>query len=545
MHRAAAGAPSPRGLALLGVFLLAVTGCGAPQPASTEQRTNCVSWKQEIAPLLSSRCGGCHTGKAPSAGVDVTSYTSVLGGYDAPRWATAGDRRSRLVTTVSSNSAPSYHSKVTDVSEQIQAWVVDCRLSYARDRSHPAGIMNAADTEQFHGTLVRDSGYRFDGCVTCHGAITDASGGAVGVSCQSCHKAGVTACQTCHDRRMTPPHLSHVKLPVQTQSCADCHLAPRDYRDVGHLFTQSGSVLSGAVSLVFGPLANGTPLDSSRKGPPAFDAQSKTCDNIYCHGAVFADSAAKNTRPRWTAEPDQAACGACHGLPPQNHKATDTACYRCHNRTTDAASKLLSGGLHLNGRIDLGDGSGTCGACHGGVANAAPPRDLLGNTDKRLVSIGAHQAHVQGAHKLRGPIPCGDCHVTPDKLDSPGHLDQVVGVFPAGGIPGSVARADGAQPSWDHATARCTDVYCHGNGVKLKRDLSPNIARAPLWTTEGAACGSCHGSPPKDADHQPTMRLIDCVTCHPATMDATGAILLSGPSGAQTSAHINGVVDVR
>jgi hypothetical protein len=59
-----------------------------------------------------------------------------------------------------------------------------------------------------------------------------------------------------------------------------------------------------------------------------------------------------------------------------------------------------------------------------------------------------------------------------------------------------------------------------------------------------AACGSCHGIPPTDGTHNPALRLSDCVTCHPRTVDAFGNILVSGPLGAQTSEHINGTIDL-
>jgi len=69
-----------------------------------------------------------------------------------------------------------------------------------------------------------------------------------------------------------------------------------------------------------------------------------------------------------------------------------------------------------------------------------------------------------------------------------------------------------------------------------------------VWTAVGAdqaACGTCHGAPPVNADHDAGMTLGSCVTCHARTVDAFGNIIItSGPQGAQTSEHIDGDSDL-
>jgi hypothetical protein len=40
------------------------------------------------------------------------------------------------------------------------------------------------------------------------------------------------------------------------------------------------------------------------------------------------------------------------------------------------------------------------------------------------------------------------------------------------------------------------------------------------------------------------MTRFDCSSCHPRTVDPAGVVIVSGPPGAETSAHINGVIDV-
>src|SRR5690606_5983260 len=122
------------------------------------------------------------------------------------------------------------------------------------------------------------------------------------------------------------------------------------------------------------------------------------------------------------------------------------------------------------GIVSLGDGSGTCRACHGSD-NAAPPRGLGGETGSASPAVGAHQAHVRGGF-MRGPIPCGDCHpplggaTFRERVNAPGHLDSDLPaeVFPGGAAFAGLAAADGATPVYDFESASCGGVYCHGGG---------------------------------------------------------------------------------
>jgi hypothetical protein len=40
------------------------------------------------------------------------------------------------------------------------------------------------------------------------------------------------------------------------------------------------------------------------------------------------------------------------------------------------------------------------------------------------------------------------------------------------------------------------------------------------------------------------MSRTDCASCHPRTVNPSGDIIVAGPVGAESSAHMNGVVDV-
>jgi predicted CxxxxCH...CXXCH cytochrome family protein len=211
------------------------------------------------------------------------------------------------------------------------------------------------------------------------------------------------------------------------------------------------------------------------------------------------------------------------------------------------ALSILAPSLHVNGQVELGRGQPGCSNCHGSSANAAPPLDLLGHADTGLVSVGAHQAHLRGLHRLRGPIACHSCHLVPTELNSPGHIDHPYPalVFPNGAASGGLEAAGGANPRWNRQTSTCSDVYCHGGGV-LANDQATSIVRQPTWTSVGqgqAACGRCHGIPPADGGHLPSLTLRDCASCHPS-VDGYGNVLFIETPGGSQSLHMDGQVDV-
>ncbi len=377
---------------------------------------------------------------------------------------------------------------------------------------HEGGILNPKDGE-FHGAVLRAQRWSFSTCQSCHG--DDFAGGKSGVSCLSCHSAGPTSCATCHGQ--PPPSGGHVAHVNGTQlghklDCAECHQKPARWDDPGHLFAADGNVKSTA-GVELGPLA-GTGA--------TWDRESASCSSVYCHGAGFTDSKATNTHPVWAAGQSQASCGTCHGLPPASHAST-ASCDTCHGAVTDHANRLLTPALHVTGSVHLGDGSGTCAACHGSADSIAP-------------ATGAHQAHLKAPHGLSAPIACASCHLVPAQVGDPGPLGHA---GPAAVTFSGLAVADHAAPAFSHATLSCSATACHGGGESLQKDATPGLQRTVSWTATGAAaCGACHGIPPQDGVHWSALRLEDCNKCHAGTIDARGTIIPGG-------AHLNGVVDVR
>jgi predicted CxxxxCH...CXXCH cytochrome family protein len=348
---------------------------------------------------------------------------------------------------------------------------------------HDPGITDPT-SDNFHGKVLAAQGWDLSVCMTCH----DPSKPGAAPACQQCHADGPTGCTSCH--ALPPPsgaHLAHAKAN-DPESCKTCHPVPTDWKDPGHLGPQA--------VFAFAAIAGaGATFDGTR------------CDNVYCHGATLHDPAATNNAPAWNGGPAEAACGTCHGKPPANHGG-GYDCATCHPK--DAP--------HVDGTVQVNGVAGACDGCHGSAQSPAPPRDLAGNLFTTALGVGAHQAHLNGPHRLRGPIACTECHQVPTKVDDPGHIDTPP--------PAEVT----SELGWDRTSATCA-VWCHQDA-------------RPVWTQTGQVfCGSCHGVPPADNMHLPGTKLTDCVTCHPSSVDAAGfPIVTDGPNG-PTSEHINGRID--
>ena len=165
----------------------------------------------------------------------------------------------------------------------------------------------------------------------------------------------------------------------------------------------------------------------------------------------------------------------------------------------------------------------TCHSCHGSEVNDAPPMSVDGGLDRASTGVGAHQAHLKQTSWHRA-VRCEDCHVVPQQVDAPGHLDAP----PAEVVFSEVGQHGGAGASWNGDT--CT-VWCHAPA------RGGGALREPKWTRTDisqAYCGDCHGIPPPWPHPQGVGS--DCSPCH---LDAKPGLGFVEPDK-----HINGVVDV-
>ena len=167
----------------------------------------------------------------------------------------------------------------------------------------------------------------------------------------------------------------------------------------------------------------------------------------------------------------------------------------------------------MNGKVDLGNGSGQCGACHG-------------TGDSPWPSTAAHPAHENPT--LTVSLACSNCHVVPAAILDPGHLDGTVHVTFSG-----LATARGAQPDLERQPVHERRLPwsqprrpCRGAGVD-----GPSGAQAK--------CGACHGIPP--SQHTPSTS-CDRSDCHGSEvmLDGNGDPLISA-SG--KTLHVDGIIE--
>ncbi len=379
-------------------------------------------------------------------------------------------------------------------------------------------------------------------CSTCHAQVIDQSGQFVRPDLHMDGRVQLDAniaCTTCHGQPpATGAHAAHngASQTARVLQCVECHTTPSLLTDAGHIYLSDGRLDASPAEVTFGALAALTPTGNTRAAAPSWDRT--RCSNVYCHGATLGDGRAASTAPAWVA--GTLGCTSCHGAPPASHTTT-LPCAACHSQVVAGSTTIRSSTLHINGIVEVGAASASCTDCHGGALGPAPPRDLLGNTDASAPGVGMHQSHLQSARGLMGTFQCSTCHVVPGSMGAAGHIDRTAG---AEVVFSGTATADSAAPVYNRTSATCSNVYCHGNGTVLSQDTAPGLDRTPSWTTVGAAtCGRCHGVPPVNGRH-PAATFTQCVNCHPRTVDGFANILVTGPAGARTSFHMNGVVDV-
>ncbi|MBP9113981.1 MAG: CxxxxCH/CxxCH domain-containing protein, partial [Polyangiaceae bacterium] len=471
---------------------------GALSCSTPREETRAVSFVGEIAPLFAKRCDACHS-IAGANGFSTKSYESAIACVEDGRPAVLP--ASGLAPLLAALETPR-HKDVLNGDERItlQRWV-EQGADRAASQIHPRGYANPR-SEKRHGAALRGTRWapmldatRTDACGQCHdgtpsgrpSSVTSAAQGAP--ACTTCHTKpeGVLACTTCHGSGDNPAaprdpcffpkadnvHDAHVLASPSRQAgiaCASCHPGVAGLPGMG-------AHGNGSVDVVFDPKTTGASF---------WDASSGTCVTA-CHARGGASPS-----PTWK-KPEQAqTCGSCHGSPPARHYAG--ACTACHKEANGAGTSLVTPTLHINGRVDLGDGSGKCGACHGQQENPLP-------------NTGAHLAHA--SPKGSAPVACDTCHVVPSP-ESVGH--------PRGGAPtvSFAPRAVATNPA-TYNQGTCANVACHGAG------LIGTTARTPSWNDSSgkeSACGSCHTNPP-GAPH-PTS--TDCAGCH-------SGVAVNGPSG--------------
>jgi len=473
-----------------------------------------VVYDREIRSLLETQCLRCHAEPAPAGGWAADSYLGAIG-------CTASGQ---AVTTSAGGAPPPLlaaldrpdHAGFVSASERalLASWIAS-GTPLRGGGVHPATFADPRSPDS-HGRFLRDRGWspmldatHPDACGACHEGAPVA--GARGVapnapSCTSCHGEpnGALACGTCHGEgaRAYPPR-SRCFFPETTADhahavhagpsashatglpCSTCHPAPAEGKP-------AGVHANGYVDVWF---------DFAAAGRDArFDAASKSCTGT-CHARI----GGARPSPSWTAD-TRMTCNDCHSSPPPEHY--QGPCTTCHREANADGTALATPSLHINGKVDLGDGSGKCGACHG-------------QGDDPWPKTAIHQAHA--SPKNSRPVDCITCHEMPE----PGARHPEGRGTAAVRLSGLAARG-GRRPAFDPTTKSCAGTYCH--------EGSGGSSPAPGWA-EGSAlgCASCHASPPPPP--HPQSQTCGGSSCHEGRTSGL-AITPAGRLG-----HVDGIID--
>ncbi|MCX6174579.1 MAG: hypothetical protein NTZ27_07515 [Ignavibacteriales bacterium] len=352
---------------------------------------------------------------------------------------------------------------------------------------HDVNVLNPVSLN-FHGATVKEKG--LESCKQCHAAKFD--GGTAKKSCATtnCHPNIAVHQDGINNPTSTNYHGKYIAdKKILMSDCNQCH----------------GDNYAGGTA-----------------SPACTNCHTK----IAAHKNGISDPASSNFHGKFIASLnwDMSKCTECHG----NNYAGGIASPSCNT-------------CHTN----LG-GPEACNTCHGDFNNPnliAPPVDRNRKTDVTLASVGAHSSHL--INSKIGTVKCSDCHVVPTALNSPGHIDATSKAEVI-----LTAKYSDYQVStgiYDPNTNKCSNTYCHGNFSFSKATSQWAFAYTadnmegenfqPTWNkVDGtqAACGTCHGLPPRghmDAD------LKGCGTCHTGVVDDHGRII-------DKTKHMNGKIDV-
>lgn len=488
-----------------GWFFVAIAATSAMACSTSERAEPAPTYRDVVGPLLAEKCAGCHQGATAAGGWRATSYIDVIGCLPDGTSAVQGENPPILRAL----STPT-HAAVAGVRDQLEQWLRDGARASGTG-VHPAEFLDPR-TNGSHAKYLRARRYSPmldasdpESCGTCHeGApnhVAGKAGAARATACTTCHSEdkGPLACTTCHGDKghAYPPratcfhpeakpdtthaaHLGPGKVHTQQFECKTCHPTPDDGKP-------GGTHADGYVEVV----------------GVGFDSASKSCSNS-CHaqkdGAI--------PKPVWNES--KMACNSCHGAPPKDHYKG--ACSFCHHEVNADGTALTGTKLHFNGKVDLGDGSGKCGACHG-------------TGDDPWPTTGAHAKHKSPSSSVA--VPCSTCHEVPGPTDKHPLGTGTTPVRLAG-----LAPSGGMMPKFDSATKSCSAVYCHAG-------VGGGSVPAPTWTQgpTASACGACHSLPPP-APHTTATGCGSAGFCH------AGAVSGGTITPAGSLKHVNGNVEL-
>lgn len=403
------------------------------------------------------------------------------------------------------------------------------------------------ESDNFHGEYIEETlDYNLTSCQGCHD--TDFSGnGYEQKNCRSCHEEyphvedftdtlsadfhgmdlaenynwDASSCQECHGDDYTGDG-------YEGKNCRGCHEVYPHIEDFDNpgLPDYHGQYIIEDLSFDISSCANCHGNDFSGEGYEEKDC--RDCHEDYPHPQQFTNSSSDDFHGVYLAEEynwvmDE--CQNCHGENYNGDGYNQKNCKSCHPGP---------------------DGPEDCNTCHGSMQNDAPPIDLAGNSETTNIGVGAHQAHLLASDLSSiNSMECSACHFTPVNYKDSGHLndgsENAEVVFNA-----FVTDSGRVNAQWDHSSASCNNIYCHGafefDEASSSRQFvyldSMIVGNNPelIWTNVGsgqADCGSCHSLPP--TGHNDTFG--DCDGCHGTVVDDALNII-------DINKHINGEINV-
>ncbi len=456
-------------------------------------------------------CGACHGTAANPA------PPNAIGGATSTAWRGVGAHQTHVRGTLSNNAmaCTSCHKVPTSL------WDTDHIDAPVDTTEYRATVTFGGLALAGGATPVYDSGNFTCSNVYCHGSKLKTPG-KNSKPLWTVVDDSQRACDSCHGAPPAAPH-------PQTGDCIGCHASTAGPNKT---IANKNNHINGKVDLELGPE---TKCDGCHGLPPVSDKHPKTTEKCAgCHSTtVDSNTLIIAGGPHMNGKVDvvlsgNPPCAGCHGAPPvsDKHPKTNGNCEGCHTTTVTTAGKIVEGGTHNNGKVDVTLGPDVdCAGCH-----AYPPVSAKHPVTKakcegcHTTTVDVNQKIVAGGAHNNGKIDvalsnnatCIDCHVT----------------LPNG--PGSVKH-----PVVNAATV-CEG--CHTTTVDVNQHIIAGGAhmntKEDVVLGTSVNCAGCHGAPPSPpTSPKHPLTASKCEGCHTTTVDVNQQIVVGG-------AHMNGKNDV-
>jgi len=379
-------------------------------------------------PAANINCNMCHSKTAKDAAT-LKTYSGVIKHADGNKTVTFND--------INYGSYTSYKTSGADIGKCTN---VACHGGKTRTAWSNQGAINATNT-----------------CTHCHGQ-PQAANIPTGNTNRKMYAPGwvngaytgtSTDQNTADSDLRVGAHFAHLSSMYMKQiKCNECHQVPSDPFDVSnnHMIGPRYS----SQSITFAQASTATKNGVFTSFTSGTGVKAATCSTTYCHGSklVQNDTAGTYRKPSWNQNnliartPSAAACGTCHGVPPNsvpayNTGATLSTCTTCHSTVVDASGNIINKLLHING---INNYAMSCNQCHD--YDTTGGGTTWGKTNYGGTALmegrGAHAKHIEYLKAKNPTLPlvagsdtwlsasfiaiCGTCHSTNEAVDhTPGN----------------------------------------------------------------------------------------------------------------------------